>query len=191
MYASKIKIKGHHGTADINVDSILKNNFNETIHDKWLGDGVYFFVEGINIDKTTEIAFEHTLDKVTEEQLECEDIVVLEADIAIKGDKYLDLTITEGLKRLNSFKANLLQKLVENNKKIKGGYFQEVDALKIMRKTIGIEFVKANVYIRIGIQKENEVQARLPNVTIFAVNNPQNNISRYSIKEVYRKKVVI
>lgn len=190
MYTSKIKIKGYHGTPEDNVESIKANNFRETIHDKWMGNGVYFFVDGISSHEPPVVAFMHTNDNViSDSELICENIVVLEATISINGDKYLDLTVDKGLKALNNFKNSLLDKLHNEGKKIKSGYMHEIDALRIMRQQIGIEFVKANVYIRVGIQKTNEVQARLPNVTIFVVNNPTANISRYSITEVLKKEV--
>ena len=43
-----IRFTGWHGTDEKNVEEILKNNFQESPgDDQWLGEGVYFFTEGI------------------------------------------------------------------------------------------------------------------------------------------------
>ena len=48
MYTVSPKITGYHGTYPENIGGILENNFFETLNHKiWLGDGAYFFVDGI------------------------------------------------------------------------------------------------------------------------------------------------
>ncbi|MEI8279567.1 MAG: hypothetical protein WCG87_07360 [Bacteroidota bacterium] len=65
----------------------------------------------------------------------------------------------------------------------------DVDVIKTMKKNIEIEFVKANVYIRFGVQRIYKLPSRIANVTIFAVNNPTKNIAKSTIKEYSRGKI--
>lgn len=46
-----ITLEGFHGTDNALVDSILSNGLRPSLGDKeWLGDGGYFFVQGINLE---------------------------------------------------------------------------------------------------------------------------------------------
>jgi len=46
---SVIKIKGYHGTSVNSAELIVKSNYEKSIGDKeWLGDGVYFFIDGLS-----------------------------------------------------------------------------------------------------------------------------------------------
>lgn len=58
-----------------------------------------------------------------------------------------------------------------------------------MRDSVGIELVKSNVYIKFAIQRIAKIDSRIPNVTIFVVNNPTKNIQKPSIKEIYKGEI--
>jgi len=60
----------------------------------------------------------------------------------------------------------------------------------LLRYELKIEIVKLEAYIQFGVQRERKLFSRIPNVTIFAVNNPINNISKHSIKEVSRRAII-
>lgn len=183
MYTVKKKAKAYHGTYRTNVAGILKEHFRETRHDIWLGDGAYFFTEGISAKSPAECAKDFRVDDAKKNNLIIYDVVVLEVEIALHSDKFLDLTTNDGLILLNYYRQQITDKLASEGLRAKRMY-SDAHALQLMRKNIGIEIVKGNVYIQFGQERDMGISSRMPNVTIFAVNNPQSHISKYSIKEV-------
>lgn len=172
---------GHHGTYEKNVDSIIANGFRESEdHNEWFGDGVYFFVPGLN----EPIASAKQYAEDTRQRDKSEDATsVMEATINVNNDSFLDLTQYDGLQLFNTYRDEVLAKIELIGKK-PSSTFEDHDLIKNMRKELGIEFVKGNVYIRFGIQRMARLQSRIPNVTIFVVNNPEENIKKTSIKQV-------
>lgn len=177
-----IKILGHHGTSVNNVESIQINNFRESVdHEQWYGDGVYFFVDGLA--DPADSAFQFIRDNNRRDKKEEDEIAVLEAEVNVNNDFFLDLTQNDGLQLINSYRDELIAKIETVGRK-PTTYFQDHDLIKSMRKELGIEFVKGNVYIRFGIQRDKGFRSIIPNVTIFVVGNPQKNIDKASIKRV-------
>jgi hypothetical protein len=189
VYKANPKITGYHGTYPEHVVSISQDNFRESInHDIWLGDGVYFFIQGINSEPLTEYAKQFAIDQCYDSKTKNhtkEEICVLEATIKINPDKFLDLTQNDGNQLFNNFRDQVISKIKSSGKHPVGQY-RDSDIFKIMREVLGIEFVKANVYIRFAIQRHERFRSNIPNVTILAVNNPSKNIQRQSIKQIYR-----
>jgi len=192
VYKEKTKIIGYHGTASGNVESIINNNFKEPeIHDIWLGRGVYFFVDGIGIETPLEYAKHYAKDSCwnnSEKKYNSEKISVIEAVVKVNDDKFLDLTIDNGSKLFNEYRSRTITGIEASGKKIVGQY-NDADIFKFMREDLGIEFVKSNVYIKFAVQRIGFMESRIPNVTIFVVNNPLKNIQKQSIKEVYKGDV--
>lgn len=194
MYSPNQKITGYHGTYPDYVDSIQTNNFEESKdHDMWIGDGVYFFVEGIGamhpIDYSKQYAIDSCYDKKARRYTK-DKVCVLEAIIKINNDKYLDLTESAGSQLFNTFRKNTIAKIEQAGKRPISGEYNDADVFKIMRQELGIEFVKSNVYIRFAVQRIAKFESRIPNVTIFVVNNPTKNIQRPTIKVVYQGEIL-
>ena len=64
MYGTAVKIIGYHGTYPECIDSIKENNFKESEdHEIWLGDGVYFFIDGISVNPPSELAAQFAIDQ--------------------------------------------------------------------------------------------------------------------------------
>jgi hypothetical protein len=189
VYKKSERVVGYHGTYPKYVDSIKENNFFESEnHELWIGDGVYFFVEGIGIDAPLDyarlFAIDQSYDKNLRKHTESE-ISVLEATIKINDDKFLDLTQTDGTHLFNDFRKQVIEKITATGRVVWGEY-QDYHVFKIMRESLGIEFVKANVYIKFGVQRIKNFASNVPNVTIFVVNRPASNIIKPSIREVYK-----
>lgn len=183
------QINGNHGTYLRNLDSILAHGFKETIdHNEWLGDGAYFFIQGIwdsPIDSAKKFA-EDTRYKDVRDNLckEDEEICVLDAVINVDSDKYLDLDNNEGLELFNMFREELWAKIAESGKK-PANELKDCHILMVMRSAIGIEFVKRSLFIKFGLQRRvGFISSLIPNVTIFVVNKPVQNIENASIKRV-------
>jgi hypothetical protein len=178
---------GHHGTYLDNLQSIVENNFFETIdHNEWLGDGVYFFVKSF-WDTPIDSAKKFALDERFRDRgaLSEEEICVIQANIVIDNDKYLNLDKIEGVELFNYFRDELWAKIELSGKKPTTP-LMDCDILKKIRKEVGIEFVKKSVFIKFGEQRRKGfIASSVPNVTIFVVNNPNKNIDINSISRVY------
>lgn len=189
LYTGKDKITGYHGTATENVKNIIATNFLETSnHEIWLGDGVYFFIEGISSNRPLEYAKQFAIDscynKVEKVYVKTQ-YSVIEAVIKINNDKFLDLTDVKGNYLFNTYRDKTIAKLEATGKVSVGGY-KDTDVFKIMRESLSIEFVKSNVYIRFAVQRVAKMYSIIPNVTVMVVNNPTKNIQKPSIKEVFK-----
>jgi hypothetical protein len=193
MYIQNQKIIGYHGTYPEYVDSILANNFKESKdHDIWIGDGVYFFVEGAGVYEPQEYAKQFAIDNCYDKEVKKhtkEEVCVLEASIRINGDKFLDLTDSIGAQLFNKFRRGVISKIEKSGKRPVMGGYNDTDVFKIMREELGIEFVKSNVYIRFAIQRIAKFESRIPNVTILVVNNPLKNILKPTIKVILKEEI--
>lgn len=191
-YQVSPKITGYHGTYPEHLQSILDNNFNETKnHEIWLGDGVYFFIEGVGELPPIEYAKLFAIDQcydTTKRAYTKTHLCVLQALIKINPNKFLDLTNEAGNQLFNTFRSQTISKIEHTGKRPVSPY-KDTDVFKIMRESLGIEFVKSNLYIKFAEQRIYRIESIIPNVTVLVVNNPMNNIQKPSIKEVYKGDV--
>ncbi len=107
-------IFGAHGTNSKSALEILKNNYFSSIGDiEWLGDGVYFFTEGI-VSNTTELAMKWAVaqswDKNSKRYLYSE-YSVLSSKIEVEETTFLDLTSSEGIEVFEYLKQRFFKKL--------------------------------------------------------------------------------
>lgn len=193
QYSPNQKEKGFHGTYPEYVDSILTNNFKESLeHDIWVGDGVYFFVDGIGAFPPQDYARQFAIDNCYDRDKKMytrDRICVLEAIVKINSDKFLDLTENTGSQLFNTFRKRTIA-IIEKSGKTPIGEYKDADVFKIMREELGIEFVKSNVYIRFAVQRRARFESRIPNVTILVVNNPAKNIQKPTIKVVHEGGII-
>lgn len=180
---------GHHGTYLRNFESINEVGFFESRHhDKWLGDGVYFFINGLKDPLESALQFiederfrEAGLGNVSID----EDVCVLKVEINVDNDKYIDLDSIQGIELFNSWREEIISKILSEGKK-PVNELKDYDLLNKMRDYIGVEFVKKSLFIKFGQQRSlnNKLSSFIPNVTIFVVNNPSYNIHQRSIVKV-------
>lgn len=188
LYIRSEKIKGYHGTRSSNVASILANNFTASGKDDWCGGGCYFFIDGISEKPAMENAKQWAIDKSYDNALRgniYNEYSVLEAEIKVSENKLLDLTVSEGKKQFNEYRAMYLEMLRKEGKIVRGKLF-DGDIVDLMKEDIGYEIVKADMYIRFAEQRKQKIKSNQPNVTIFAVSNPGKNIRKSAIKECFK-----
>lgn len=178
-----IIIKGHHGTDIDSCEEILNTNYKKSRGDQhWLGDGVYFFVEGI-ARKTIELA-----EKWAEAQSWDNDnknykytsFAVIESEIVVEEDRFLDLTTADGVEVLSFLKEKFL-KTIENrrrrkNKNLRQPYDGELINLAREDGVLHLEVVKGNFYIKFKEERIKGINFRTNNCTICTVYNPEKNI---------------
>lgn len=182
---NKITIKGHHGTDFDSYRKIYTSNYKISKgDDHWLGDGVYFFVEGIatNTAKLAEkwaIAQSWDNDK---KRPKYRNFAVIESVIEVEEDKFLDLTTEDGVKILSDLANFFIDtiKRSKKNSKDKEWEFYDGELINIARKDetfpFDIEVVKGNFYIKFKEERIKGINLRTSNCTICTVYNPNENI---------------
>jgi len=167
---------GYHGTDNANVDSILTGGMNPSLgDDEWLGDGTYFFIEGLS--RTPEVQAEQwAIVSAWDSELrknKYDKYSVLKADIDVDDEYFLDLTTAEGKEMFNYLKEQSIEKLKSASKAVKVLYIDGA-LINMGREDFDLRFdvVKANVYIK--LTKEDRIyrfMSRVQNCTIAAVFN--------------------
>ena len=170
---------GHHGTNFENCNKILNSNYQISKGDEhWLGDGVYFFVKGVSsktIDLAEKWAIAASWDKANKTNKYTK-YVVLESQIKVQRERFLDLTTEEGISILLYFLDKYFGKLKELGK---GLNFYDGLLINLMRgeRVFDIDVVKGNFYIKFEKERKYRVNLRTCNCTICAVYNPHKNIN--------------
>lgn len=193
---SVITIKGHHGTDIDSCKSILKSNYKISKGDQhWLGEGVYFFIEGLSTD-TINLAEKWAIAEAWDndnKKYKYTDFAVIESLIEVEEDKILDLTTEDGVKILSYLVSLFFDRIKKSkkNQKNKKWEFYDGELINIARKAnnfpFEIEVVKGNYYIKFKEERIKGVNLRTSNCTICTVYNPYKNIK--SKKQVKQEKI--
>lgn len=183
-----IRFTGWHGTDEKNVEEILKNNFQESPgDDQWLGEGVYFFTEGIGNPS------EHAQNWAKSESYKKESsrFGVLEAEVAVNDDAVLDLRANEGLELFNEHRRYILSKIRSTRKRFRvlNESYCDGKVIEHMKQVGDLEVVIANMYVRFLRDRIEKIYSRIPNCTFLCVSNPNENINQDSIKVVVRGNI--
>ena len=124
-----ITIKGHHGTDINSCEAILESNYKISEGDQhWLGEGVYFFIEGLSTD-TINLAKKWAIAEAWDndnKKYKYTELAVIESLIEVEEDKILDLTTEDGVKIL-SVCFLIQKKRAKKIRKIKNGSFMMVN----------------------------------------------------------------
>lgn len=178
-----ITFTGHHGTDYFSAQCILSANFKLSKGDAdWLGDGVYFFVEGLN-NNTQTLATNWARCHSWDNQLrnyKHEKYGIIESKIQVKDEEFLDLTIEEGVQILDYLVDKYTNKLASIGK---GLNFYDGLILNLARKegVFPLEVIKGNFYIKFEKERVFRINLRTSNCTICSVYNPTKVISNNSI----------
>lgn len=175
-----LSIVGHHGTSDESARAITKNNFNTSKGDKeWLGDGAYFFVDGVS-SKTVDLAKKWAIAQAwnrQERKYNYNSIGIIESIIEVKRFEFLDLTVEDGVEILNYLIEKFESKMASICKKLDyaDGYL-----INMARKEgiLPLEVVKGNFYIKFERERILRLNLRTNNCTICVVYNPTMSIKK-------------
>lgn len=183
----RFQITGCHGTKSANLRSILNENFKESKGNKhWLGEGVYFFVDGINAKPIEVLAAQWAIDE-NKEIKNCNEYVVLQADIEVLANSVFDMRSSLIKKQFNLVREKLSQ-VFENDKKLYK--LNDNEIWKFICAEFGIFLIIADVYIKFGELRQMNIQSRMPNCTIASVKQPIQHIIKSSIKEINRGDIL-
>jgi uncharacterized protein MJ0359 len=190
---NEITIKGYHGTNSNNCRNILNSNYRKSKGDKeWLGDGVYFFIEGISSESPRELAKKWVIAESSKRKHK--DYAVIESEIKVNEEKFLDLTTKEGVKILFYFAEQFIEEIKkEIAKGQKGLKFLDGFLINLMRGENVLpptDVIKGNFYIKFEQERKNKINFRTNNCTICAVYNPEKNIIKKSNKIVDKGEIL-
>lgn len=177
---------GFHGSDFDNVESILSENFRESINkDEWLGYGVYFFVDTISdpLDNAKEWAKNQAFSKGS---YDYEKFAVFRAKIAC--DRVLDTTQAEGLKAFNTLRNALIQKHDECFQRNRDLRCDDRVMWNLVAQVMKLDAVVHNLYIKDKVQRVKRIGSNVPNSTVLCVKIP-TSIVKESIEVVYDGKV--
>lgn len=166
-----MEIIGFHGTTQESAKGIVANGFADSLgNEHWLGNGVYFFVEGVGYqpDRAAELWAQYRAYK--QHSQFCALIV---SKIVVEDRKLLDLSTYEGIRILNYIQRKSAQKLATIGRGV--GY---VDGFLVnfARDEMGLEIdvVKGNEYIQLEeVDRRYNIRRRVSNCTICAVYNKE------------------
>lgn len=186
-----VKIIGFHGTDARNVSNIKANNFRLSLGDQeWLGDGIYFFVDGICHPTPKNNAVKWAIASAwdnTQKRNTYNEYSILEVEIEENENFILDLCTVEGMKIYNYLRNKYIEKIVQAGVKlVKRPRFRDGEIINSARKNkiFPINIVKGNFYIKFANERKFDISFRIPNTTIIAVYDV-NTIKK--ITEIHKK----
>ena len=168
--------KAYHGTSSINAKTIITQNFeNSEGDDHWLGDGIYFFIEGIS-KKPNEQAEKWAIAEAwnnKEKKYGYKEYSVIESDISIQEESVLDLTSSDGIEIYEYLIECHKKKMMQSDKKFRYTGFKNIDGKIInFARNEGIAPIKVAIgsfYIKFSKERKENINRRIPNSTICAV----------------------
>lgn len=192
-----VELDGFHGTNSSNYESIKINNFKASLGDKeWLGDGAYFFIDGISDtpDKNAlDWAKATAWDKKDRKYTYTECAIIVAKIKVLEDSNLLDLTTLDGIKIFNYIRERYVEKLKSARKYIKNipskiltnspREFLDGRLINDARREgfLDIQVSKGNFYIKFTNERIYGIATRTPNVTICCVHAPIVNISKDDI----------
>ncbi len=172
------EIEVFHGTNHKHFASIKQSNFKVSTgvsHEPWLGDGVYFFTEGVppNADESAENWAKTEAWDNTKLEYVYRKYCVIKALVKVEQSKFLDLTCKDGIEIFNYLRSEYIKKLRQEKRKLKHGEFKDGHIINMAFKSIGLEIdvVRGNFYFKFTDDRICNAQFKTPNCTILAVRN--------------------
>lgn len=162
-----IAMRAFHGTTHESAKGILADGYAYSSgNDHWLGDGVYFFVEGVGYapDRAAELWAEFRAFK--QHSQFC---ALMASNINVAEERFLDLTAYEGIRILNYIQLKCVQKLAATGRSVG---FVDGFLINFARNEMELEIdaVKGNEYIQLEADdRKYNIRRRISNCTICAV----------------------
>jgi hypothetical protein len=166
-----------HGTSKQTADVIIREGFKKSTGDEqWLGDGVYFFTNGLSDPQNAAQQWaEYKAWDNNNRRNTYTFAAVIKAVTEVDDDNLLDLTTEDGVKVLDYIENHCIKKkLLEVNVKdysCEDGYLinfarEQIDALPDIKVIVGDVFIQLNKSQRI-----KRIHRHTPNCTICCVND--------------------
>lgn len=176
---------GFHGTDLANTVSIVRKGFIPSKgDDHWLGDGIYFFLDGLSRTPDTQAenwAIAQSWDN-KENRRRYNSFAVFEAEIQISEDMCLDLRTADGIEVFTYFVDKFVDHIQKTNRKLKF-----VDGLMINlareEELIPMKAVIGNFFIKFTKERIEKINLRTANCTICNVFESNSFIKSYKVRK--------
>ena len=175
-----LRFEGFHGTSFESAASVIRQGYKPSVNDRdWLGDGVYFFTEGLSktpIHQAEEWAKAQSWDK-EHHAYKYAKLSVLKSHIAVDEERLLDLTTADGVEIIDYIIAKHIEKMSSIGKRMTyiDGYVINFARLEGI---LPIDVAKGNFYIKFERERIKRIDRRTANCTICAVYEPTKNIEK-------------
>jgi hypothetical protein len=176
---------GFHGTDLSNTLSIINEGFVPSIgNDHWIGDGVYFFLEGLSRTPETQAenwAIAQSWDNLYNKR-RYNNFVVFEAEISVIDELCLDLRTADGIEVFEYF----VNKFVEHIQKTRRNLnFVDGLIINLARNDGVLEFkvVIGNFFIKFTKERIERINLRTANCTICNVMESNSTIISYKVRK--------
>ncbi|MEG0994083.1 MAG: hypothetical protein RR303_11205 [Bacteroidales bacterium] len=167
---------GYHGTNEQNEKNILSMNFRKSTGDNhWFGEGIYFFIDGINAESLDNLAAQWAIDQAwdnKDRKLKYTNYIVLKATIHLAPETIFDLRDENNNRIFNQVRNKILEAIKDKGKIINGDYKDSI-VFKYIQEKFKIKAIIGNVYIRLGIQRICKIHSNISNCTIICVYDNQ------------------
>lgn len=176
---------GYHGTDFSNTVSIIRGGFTPSKgDDHWIGDGIYFFLEGLSRTPETQAenwAIAQSWDN-KDKKLRYNNFVVFEAEIQVNEELCLDLRTADGIEIFEYF----VKKFIDHIQKI-GRNLNFADGLIInlarIEGVIQFKVVIGNFFIKFTKERIEKINLRTANCTICNVVESKPCIISYKVRK--------
>jgi hypothetical protein len=177
------QFKGYHGTSDESAKEIISSDYELSKGDNhWLGDGIYFFIDGISSKpeyQAQQWAIAQSWDSANK-KYKYNKFCTISSTIEVNENNFLDLTTEDGLEILEYLISCFENKIKILNKQYK---YLEGCLINLARGEgiLPIEVAKGNFYIKFSKERINNINLRTSNCTVCCVHNPKKNLANKTI----------
>lgn len=170
MSENYVNFQVYHGTDKNLFNSIKSNNFTTSKgEDHWLGEGIYFFTNGISasaMDNASDWGIASAWNK-SSKKLNYTQFCVISAEINCKQADFWDLSTTEGLLEFNYAREYILKKLTSKYNLPSNEVYRDSDIIEVVCNKMNYLVLKSNFYIKFKRERIEQIKSRIPNTTVI------------------------
>lgn len=175
-------IIAYHGTSKANAENIKLVGFEPSVGiEHWLGDGVYFFVEGYVCSTPLIKAIDWSKAEAWDNKSKTyryKEGAAISVNIEVFSEKeFLDLTTKEGMDLFNYIRDQYVKKIEAADKKLKqkdrvNTFYRDGDIINEARRDLKLPLnvIKGAFFTPFKIERTLQIDCRVPNCIILVVN---------------------
>ena len=169
--------RGFHGTLASRVDSIRTSGIYPSDNpDDWLGEGTYFFIEGLDDPRTSAAQWARckAWDK-HDQEFDESTVAVIEAAITVEASAVFDLREPSNAQHFHRVRRRWLKSLVPRRSthlpRPEKDRF-DTDLLDQFKQENGIAALIGDFHIQFSLRERHfRLDSRIPNVTVLCLSN--------------------
>lgn len=177
-----ISIRAYHGTLASRVDSIRSSGIYPSDNpDDWLGEGTYFFVDGLDDPWTSASQWARCKgwDKAHQEFSE-RSVAVIEVMISADESTTFDLRDHASMKEFHRARRKWLKSLVprgSTHRTRPEATTFDTDFVDLFKQQKGIAVLLGDFHIQFSLRERHfRLESRIPNVSMLCLSNPAPNV---------------